>query len=77
MKKLIFLLCFISFLQSNAQSNIEIAGVYIKRANESLNNFDVEIAKNHFEKAMKYLDSINTPEVARLGTFIYYELRIY
>lgn len=77
MKKLIFLLCLISFLQSNAQSNLEIAGVYIKRANESLNNFDVEIAKNHFEKAMKYMDSINTPEVARLGTFIYYELKIY
>jgi hypothetical protein len=77
MKKLIFLLCLISFLQSNAQSNIEIAGVYIKRANESLNNFDVEIAKSHFEKATKYMDSINTPEVARLGTFIYYKLKLY
>lgn len=78
MKKLMLLfLCLFSFAQINAQSNSEIAGVYIKRASESLNGLDIELAKEHFDKAMKYLDSINTSEIARLGTFIHFELRKY
>lgn len=78
MKKYVLIIfCFFSFFQINAQSNNEIAGVYIKRATESLNNLDIEIAKNHFEKAMKYMDTINTSDIAKLGTFIYFELKLY
>lgn len=78
MKKLIIiLLCIFSFVQLSAQSNSEIAGVYIKRASESLNGLNIELAKEHFDKAMKYLDSVNTSEIARLGTFIHFELRDY
>ncbi|WP_146104909.1 hypothetical protein [Polaribacter gangjinensis] len=76
-KYLLVVLCFFYFLQFQAQSNNEIASVYIKRANESLNNLDFSFAKEHFEKAMKYLDTINTSDVARLGTFIYFELKQY
>jgi len=78
MKKLILtLLCLFIFVEINAQSNNEIAGVYIKRASESLKNLNIEVAKEHFDKAMKYLDSVNTTEIARLGTFIHFELRKY
>ena len=76
-KYLLIALCIFNFFQLQAQSNNEIAGVYIKRANESLNNLDITFAKEHFEKAMKYLDTINTSDVARLGTFIYFEIKQY
>ncbi len=78
MKKYLLIIFYLfAFFQINAQSNNEIASVYIKRSNESLNNLDIELAKEHFDKAMKYMDTITTSEVARLGTFIHFELKLY
>lgn len=76
-KKLLGILFFLCLLQLQAQSNSEIAGVYIKRAQSSYNNIEIELARDHFEKAINYLDSVNTADVARLGTLIYYELKNY
>jgi len=70
-------LCFFSFCALNAQSNKEIANVYLKRAQESLDNLETEKSLYHFEKAMRYTDSISSPDTAKLGTYIYYNLRNY
>lgn len=70
---LIVFLLFISFL-NYSQSNKDIANVYIKRANESISNLDAETARVSFDKAMRYLDTITSANVARLGMQIYYEI---
>ncbi len=76
MKKILLaLLCVMTFTVSNAQSNNDIANVYIKRAQESLDNLEVDASLTHFTKAMKYMDTITSAKVAKLGTFIHYELR--
>ncbi len=76
MKKLLLaFLCLMTFALANAQSNKEIANVYIKRSQESLNNLEIELSLEHFNKAMKYMDTITSSKVARLGTLIHYELR--
>jgi hypothetical protein len=75
--KILLLICVLSFAVSNAQSNKEIASVYIKRSEESLNNLEVKLSKVHFDKAMKYVDSITNVNVAKLGMKIHYELRYY
>ena len=72
---LLILICILSFCASNAQSNKEIANVYFKRAQESLDNLEVEKSLEHFTKAMKYTDTITSYKIARLGTYIHYELR--
>lgn len=64
-----------TFTITNAQSNKDIANVYIKRAQESLGNLEIELSLTHFDKAMKYMDTITSSKVAKLGTFIHYELR--
>lgn len=61
----------------HAQSNKEIAGVYIKKAEKSLNDLEVEESLRSFNKAVKLLDSIESHKVARLGTLINYELNKY
>lgn len=76
MKKLLLvLLCFGAVYTSTAQSNKDIANLYIKRSQESLDNLEVEESLEHFTKAMKYMDTITSSSVAKLGTYIYYELR--
>lgn len=76
MKKLLLaLICLMTFAFTNAQSNKDIANVYIKRSQESLDNLEVQLSLEHFNKAMKYMDTITSSKVARLGTFIHYELR--
>ena len=76
MKKLLLaFLCLMTFALANAQSNKDIANVYVKRSQESLNNLEIQLSLEHFNKAMKYMDTITSPKVARLGTFIHYELR--
>lgn len=78
MKKIIIaLICINTFTHINSQTNTEIAGVYINRANESLNKLDVEFAKEHFDKAIKYLDSVDSPFVALLGMKIHFEIQDY
>ena len=75
MKKLLLaFICLMTFALSNAQSNKDIANVYVKRAKESLENLEVQLSLTHFDKAMKYMDTITSSKVARLGTIIHYEL---
>lgn len=76
-KALLTLACLLFFALSNAQTNKEIASVYIKRSEESLNNLEVKLSKTHFDKAMKYLDTITNVNVAKLGMKIHYELSYY
>ena len=66
--------CLIIFALTNAQSNKDIASVYIKRSEESLSNLEIELSLVHFNKAMKYMDTITSSKVAKLGAFIHYEL---
>lgn len=76
MKKIILVfLCLLTFGVSKAQSNKEIANVYIQRAYTVIgDSVDFEEAKVLFEKAMKYMDTITTSNVAKLGAEIYFEL---
>lgn len=76
MKKILLLvLCLGVFSTTHAQSNKEIANVYIKRARNSIElHIDYKQARVFFQKAMKYMDTITSPDVARLGAFIYFEL---
>ena len=74
-----FLLLFLFFISSIsfAQTNDEIAAVYIKKANESTEKIDYAKAKYYFEKAMEKRDTITTSNVAWLGAHIYLELKEY
>ena len=74
---LAFLFLFFTLTITVAQSNNDIASVYLKRCEESLDNLEIEKSFNNFNKALKYLDSITTPNVAKLGTYINYELKNY
>lgn len=59
----------------HAQSNQDIANVYIRRALETIEksvNFDH--ARTLFEKAMKYTDTISDEKMAALGSSIYFEI---
>ena len=58
----------------NAQSNQEIAEVYLNKSKESFKELELESSLNYFDKAVKLLDSITEPRVARLGTLIHNEL---
>lgn len=64
-------------VSSYAQSNKEIAGVYIKKAEKSLNDLEIEESLKSFNKAVKLLDTIDNHKVAKLGTLIHYELNNY
>jgi hypothetical protein len=76
MKRIILtILCLLTFTLISAQSNKDIASVYIKRSQESLSNLEIELSLEHFNKAMKYMDTITSSKVAKLGAFIHYELR--
>lgn len=74
MKKIFLLIALFFTFINYSQSNKDIANVYIKRAQESLNNLDAVTARTSFDKAMRYLDTITNSKVARLGMIIYYEI---
>ena len=75
MKKLLLaFVCLMTFAMANAQSNKDIANVYIKRAQEVVDNSaDFELALVHFEKARKYLDTITDKKIAAFASRIYFE----
>ncbi|TMM30066.1 tetratricopeptide repeat protein [Polaribacter aestuariivivens] len=79
MKNLLLTLCCVMFISiSYAQSNKDIANVYIKRANNVIEeSIDFKEALVLFEKAMKYMDTVTSPDVASLGARIYFELENY
>lgn len=76
MKKIVIILfSLFSFLEVSAQPANELAGVYIKRAWEKYNDILTRReAIEEFNKALEMLDSVNTSDIARLGTFIHFEL---
>ncbi|PWG06165.1 hypothetical protein [Polaribacter aquimarinus] len=76
MKKILLtLLCVLAFTVTNSQSKKEIANVYIKRAQNVIEeSIDYKEARVLFEKAMKYLDTVTDYRIAKLGTIIYFEL---
>ncbi|RCS26311.1 hypothetical protein DUT90_11105 [Polaribacter sp. WD7] len=75
MKNLLFvLICLVAFTTISGQSKKDIANVYIKRSEESLGNLEIEESLDHFNKAMKYIDTITSHRIARLGTYIHFEL---
>ncbi|QVY64873.1 hypothetical protein [Polaribacter sp. Q13] len=77
-KLLLILLCLISFALTNAQSNKDIAGVYIKRAKEAIEtSINYKGALVQFEKALKYVDTITESDLATLASLIYYENHLY
>ena len=59
------------------QTNQEIAGVYIRKAEKNYNNLEIEEANKNFTKAIKLLDTVKRSSVARLGTLIHFELKNY
>ncbi|MGJ8760026.1 MAG: hypothetical protein ACSHXA_05745 [Polaribacter sp.] len=74
MRLLLTLLCIISFTFTNAQSNTDIANVYLRRAKEAVETkVNYKEALVQFEKALKYLDSISDKNLATLASSIYFE----
>lgn len=74
-KKLLLLVSILYVSINYAQSNKDIANVYLKRAKEAIeSSVDFESALEYFEKAMKYTDTILDRKVAILGSEIYYEI---
>lgn len=60
-----------------AQSNYEIAGVYLKKAERNYANLKIKESLKDFNKALKYLDTITRDNVAELGVLIHYEAANY
>ncbi len=77
MKKFFFALFLTSSLLTYGQSNEDISNIYIKRAQKSFDNLEIDKSLSNFNKAMKYVDSIASPSIAKLGAFIHYELSNY
>lgn len=79
MKKLLPLLFFFLFITSFfAQSDSDIANVYINRATKVIEeSIDFKEAKVLFDKALKYMDTIESAKLAKLGARIHFELEDY
>jgi len=78
MKQILFAI--VLLLSSNfltAQSDKEIAGVYLKKAKDNYAKLETEMALSNFNKAVKLLDTITKSDQARLGVLIHYELMDY
>ena len=60
-----------------SQTNEEIAGVYIRKAEKNFSELQIDEAAKNFGKAIKLLDTINNHNVAWLGARIKYELKEY
>ena len=59
------------------QTNQEIAGVYIKKAEKNFSELQIDEAAKNFEKAIKLLDTVNKSRIAWLGARISFELKEY
>lgn len=64
-------------VKSFAQTNQEIASIYIKKTEKSLEKLKFEEALDNYNKAVKLLDTITNPKVAKLGMVINYEMSNY
>lgn len=78
MKKLtITLVVFFFSISFFAQTNEEIAGVYIRKAEKNFAELQIDEAAKNFGKAIKLLDTVNKSSVAWLGARIKFELKEY
>ncbi|WP_088324072.1 hypothetical protein [Polaribacter tangerinus] len=73
MKKLLTFLCIIAYSSFYAQSNKDIAAVYINRSEAKAGNLEWEQAFTDFQKALSFMDTITSPRVAKLGASIAFE----
>ncbi|MCK8481243.1 hypothetical protein [Psychroserpens algicola] len=71
------LLLFISMSLCNAQTDLEIGSVYIKRAEQSYLDNEMGKAREYFDKAITYIKEINDSRVARIGTILSFDIKDY
>lgn len=71
--KLILIVLFIGCC-TFAQSNEEIAKVYIRKCQDQFEDSELDAAFRYFDKAMKYTDTIRQAKVAKLGALIHHRL---
>ncbi|WP_299099149.1 hypothetical protein [uncultured Winogradskyella sp.] len=69
----ILILAFLLPISLFAQTNSEIADVYVKRSEAFFFNSDMDRSLEIFNKALKYMDSVPNSRVAKLGTLIHFE----
>ncbi len=60
-----------------AQTNREIANVYLKKAQNHYAKLETNLALVNFNKSIKLLDTITRSSVAKLGVLIHFELQNY
>jgi glutaredoxin-related protein len=76
-KNIISILVLFFSISLFSQTNEEIAGVYIRKAEKNFSELQIDEAAKNFGKAIKLLDTINNHNVAWLGARIKYELKEY
>ncbi len=78
MKKLtILLFAILSINIAFAQTSQEIAKVYLRKARVAFEKKDSKEALRLFSKATKLIPNVTSPEIAKLGTSIFFELKKY
>jgi hypothetical protein len=76
-KKILTLLLLFISLFFYGQTNQEIAGVYIRKAQKNYLDVEIDTANKNFNKAIHLLDTIHKASIARLGALIQFELGKY
>lgn len=75
MRKLLVTIIVLTTINISAQSNRQIAALYIKKANEAIEkSIDYTTALINFNKAIKYMNGITDAKVASLGARAYFEI---
>ena len=75
--KVFFLVLFISTTSFFAQTNSEIANVYLNRAEASYFENKIDESLKFFDKAMKYITEIKESRVAKIGMLLHYKIKDY
>ncbi len=76
MQKFLFFF-FVVTISISAQTNEEIAGIYLVKSEAELKNNDITKAVTYFDKASALLGDTRTLKVEELGIFLYYQLKDY
>lgn len=77
MNNKITIIVFIFSLNLLAQSKSEIANVYFKKAEKSMEVIDYRTAEKYYNKGLDVLDTVTKARTAQQGVFIYFELKKY
>lgn len=75
--KLLFIALVLCANLQFAQTNTEIANVYLNRAEVKYIEKDLDGALVLFDKAMKFIPEITESRVARIGMLLYYDIKDY